>query len=53
MGYPEMNLPIFCLAIAGWILTSRMFWARGYQVAALACALAGFGYALAGLSYLI
>jgi len=48
-----MNLPIFCLAFAGWAITARMFWARGYEIASLACALAGFDYLLVGISYAV
>jgi len=43
--------PLFAFTLLMWAVTARMFWARGYSIAALACALAGFGYLLIGISY--
>ena len=48
-----MIWPLYCVTLAGFALSSRLLWAAGYEIAALSAAIAGCGYLLVGLAYLI
>jgi len=48
-----MMWPLFTLTLFMWALTARMFWSGGYEIASLACAVAGAGYLLIGIFYAV